>query len=210
MRKIKPGDIFDDMIVIEKIDPRKKYSGYRYIVKCLKCGRKKEADRSVLINHTGTKHKSCGQGLKSKDKKFYQTWKGLRQRTTNPNYEHYENYGGRGINSDAFINFIDFYDSMYESYKKAYEEFGNDISIERIDVNGNYEPKNCKWIHKNEQQENTTKNKYFWAVSPDNEIFLIKNQRKFAKEHNLSDKQINACLNKRFKSHFGWTFNYLE
>lgn len=46
------------------------------------------------------------------------------------------------------------------------------------------------------------------AVSPDGDTYEFMNQRKFADEHGLSRRQINACLNGRSGSHKGWTFFY--
>ena len=127
MKRIAPiiqiGDIFDDMQVVEELQ-YKKGKCSRYIVKCLKCGRMKEADRSVLLLSKGTTHRSCGKGIKLKDIRFYSLWKNMRSRTTNPLCDNYEFYGGRGINSDEFADFIDFYDAMYASYLEAYKKFG--------------------------------------------------------------------------------------
>ena len=208
--EIKIGEVYDNLEIIEE-RVGKDYTRY-YKTRCIKCGREKELPRSCIYNHRGTMHSACGKGVKTKDKKFYSAWQNLRTRTGNENYDHYNSYGGRGINSDYFANFIDFYDTMYESYKEALEKYGKDscISIDRIDVNGNYEPSNCQWIPMCDQHGNTQKNKRFKAISPDGEEFYSKNQSEFAREHNLSDKQINACLSGRFKTTQKWRFSFID
>lgn len=210
--EISIGDIFDDLKVIKTTEPLRKYDSKRYIAECLICHRKKEIYRSCLIDHRGTTHKACGKGIKTKNKKFHSIWQGIRQRTTNPNTEHWECYGGRGIKSEAFKFFIDFYDSMYEKYKKAIEKYGDEkiLSIDRIDVNKDYTPENCRWISLAEQKGNMRKSRWFKAISPLGETFESKNQCEFARIHNLEDKQINACLTGRFKTHKGWKFSYIE
>lgn len=76
----------------------------------------------------------------------------MKQRCYNPNNEHYKQYGGRGITicpewlgkygSDNFIQW-----ALNSGYKKG-------LTIERINVNGNYEPSNCCWATTKEQQYN--------------------------------------------------------
>ena len=55
-----------------------------------------------------TKNKGIGQGVRHgfRNTRFYRTYMAARTRCTNPNYQHYENYGGRGITFD----FADFYE----------------------------------------------------------------------------------------------------
>ena len=209
--KINIGDVFDDNVVVSKV-PTAPGKTSRYLCKCKVCGREKEMSRTVLIEKRRTTHKACGEGIKTKNKRFHSIWCGIRQRTTNPKTEHWDCYGGRGINSDAFENFIDFYDTMYPSYLKAIEKYGDEsiVSIDRINTNGNYEPENCRWISLTEQKENMRKSRWFKAISPEGEVFESRNQSRFAREHHLSDKQINACLTGRFKTHYGWKFSYIE
>ena len=79
------------------------------------------------------------------------------QRCKNDKNPNYKNYGGRGIkvcgewqNPEKFIKWA--YENGYEEKNKTDRK--NVLSIERINVNGNYEPRNCKWIPFSEQGKN--------------------------------------------------------
>ena len=83
--------------------------------------------------------------------KLHFIWTGIKQRCLNTQNKSYKYYGGRGIKIDEnwskdFCVFKDW--ALNNGYKEG-------LSIERIDVNGNYEPYNCKWIPRNEQYLNT-------------------------------------------------------
>lgn len=78
----------------------------------------------------------------------------MRQRCNNPNSKSYPNYGGRGITYcdewETTKNFIDW--ALSNGYN-------DELTLDRIDPNGNYCPENCRWITIQEQQRNRTNNR---------------------------------------------------
>ncbi len=91
---------------------------------------------------------------KSGQTKEYKTWAGIKQRTTNSNNENSKYYVLRGIKMcDRWLNSFDnFLEDMGKSPSPKH-------SIDRIDVNGNYEPSNCRWATHLEQMSNMRSNK---------------------------------------------------
>ncbi len=80
-------------------------------------------------------------------KPTFNSWVCMRQRCTNPSNQDYAGYGGRGITVCERWN-------SFEAFFADMGEKPEGYSIERIDVNGNYEPSNCKWIPMAEQALN--------------------------------------------------------
>ena len=79
----------------------------------------------------------------------------MKARCYNPNCKAYKNYGGRGIRiCDEWLeDFMNFYNWAIEN---GYQD---NLTIDRIDNNGNYEPSNCRWITDYEQRFNKRNNK---------------------------------------------------
>jgi hypothetical protein len=80
----------------------------------------------------------------------------MRQRCSNSNHPDYKDYGGRGIT--VCNEWRDSFETFYEwATTHGYSE---DLSIDRIDVNGNYEPDNCRFITMFDQASNKRNNVY--------------------------------------------------
>ena len=85
-----------------------------------------------------------------KGSRIYRIWCAMKSRCTNSNVPCYKYYGGRGITvCDEWKNdFMSFYNwAMSHGYAE-------NLTIDRIDVDGNYEPSNCRWATMKEQNKN--------------------------------------------------------
>lgn len=148
------GERFGRLIVVKDTGKRKNRRKI-WLCKC-DCGNEKEVISTYLVNGDTT---SCGCyrrecELKNLSKfwgqakthglsktRIYQIWADMKDRCNNANNPVFKNYGGRGIKvCDEWLNdFMSFFNwAMANGYQ-------NDLSIDRINVNGNYEPNNCRW-----------------------------------------------------------------
>ena len=104
--------------------------------KCLKC------KQSISKNKTHGDSKT----------RLYRTWYGMIARIENKNdIKNYKDYGGRGISICT-----EWRNSFNEFKKWALENgYKDNLKIDRIDNDGNYEPNNCRWVEQNIQSRNT-------------------------------------------------------
>lgn len=158
------GQKFGRLTVIERADgyigrngkPRR-----RWLCEC-DCGERTLATTQDL--RKGDK-KSCGCLKRElsvsmntkhgdKGKRLYRIWIAMKRRCANPGNTDYHRYGGRGV------SVCDSWRTDYKAFRTwALENGYNDsLTIDRIDVDGNYEPNNCRWVTMKMQSNNRSSN----------------------------------------------------
>ena len=85
--------------------------------------------------------------------RLYSIWIGMKQRCYYPKHKHYDRYGGRGIRVCA--EWVDCFEQFYSwSMENGYKE---ELTIDRINVDCDYSPNNCRWASYKTQNNNTSK-----------------------------------------------------
>ena len=155
------GQVFGRLTVVERF--RSRNGRVTWLCRC-ECGKLHEAVSNALTSgHTN----SCGCWRKERNRSSslkhghskrggglsatYQSWRGMCTRCTNPNAKSYKDYGGKGVG--ICVEWLDF-----ENFLADMGERPTGMTLDRRDASGNYEPGNCRWATKIEQQRNTTAN----------------------------------------------------
>lgn len=166
--------------------PRNSSGKVRWLCRC-DCGRGRIVIGTMLVTGHVT---SCGCERNAKQRLF-QIWADMLSRCNNPNIACWKNYGGKGVEVCAeWMKFADF-----EAWAKA-TGYSNDLTIDRIDSDGNYEPSNCRWITLYENQmrgfekasSNSRKNGRW--LSNEQILYILQHRDVPAKE---LAKQFNKC-----------------
>lgn len=187
---ISPGDVYGRWTVVslDKTGPRRKW-----LCRCV-CGSESSIIPKDLANghstscgcHSreariaaNTKHGSAQRGKKTR---AYTIWVGMNKRCYSPYEDAYPHYGGRGI-------------TVCEVWRTDFSAFLRDMgdpplghSIERDDVNGNYEPGNCRWATTIEQRNNVRSN--FMIATADGAATMAE----FARRNDLDYKKFRAAV----------------
>lgn len=156
---LESGAIFGRWTVLQEAE-RDRWGARMYSCRCI-CGRERAVKVSAL--HSG-QSRSCG--CTSTDAKvthgmsqsrLYMVWRGMFDRTQNPNHSEYANYGGRGIRvCERWHRFELFAADMASGYAKGKQ-------LDRVDNDGNYEPTNCRWTdHRSNQRNKRSNHRVQW------------------------------------------------
>lgn len=131
---------------------------------CKECGKDKSSNygelcRKCVANNHSSKIKTHGD---SQNNKLYYLWRNMKSRCNNVNNPKYKRYGGRGIFvCSEWENYGTFKQwALSSGYKYPKDNRGDSMSIDRIDVNGNYEPLNCQFI---KHRINSSKDQIFFT-----------------------------------------------
>lgn len=198
-----------------------KYGRLEVIKKINECGKAKwlckcECGQEKIIladSLKSGKTKSCGCLRKEKAKitmakkltthnksreKIYHIWNSMKARCYYHKSYGYKNYGARGIKiCDEWLNdFMNFYNWAIENgYKEG-------LSIDRIDVNGDYEPSNCRWATRKEQANNKRVNKIVtykgekYTISQLSELIKIPYETLLWRiKHNWNENELSIKVN---------------
>lgn len=150
------GKRFGRLTVVRKTKNRNGLT--MWLCKC-DCGTEKEV-RTTHLRSGASKSCGCHQydHLKTRERNYpenirirrlYYIWRNMLNRCKDKNNIGYKNYGGRGISvCEEWYNYIQFANwALNNGYK-------DNLTIDRINNNGNYEPSNCKWSTIQEQHNN--------------------------------------------------------
>lgn len=157
---VEPGKRFGSLVVV-RFDGGSGGTSRRrtWLCRC-DCGVERLVLQGSLIRPGNTQQCRCwrksNHGLcgRKKQHPLHQTWRGMVARCHNPRSREYRDYGGRGI-------------VVCAEWRSDFRQFIADMgprpsskhSIDRINVNGNYEPSNCRWATLKEQMRNTRVNR---------------------------------------------------
>lgn len=148
---IKIGEKYGRLVVLEKTTEK---CGTSYLYKCkCDCGKiclVPSCRLGVTTFSCGCYKIECHRTHNESNTRLYNIWSNMKKRCYNINCPKYKIYGGRGISvcdewRDSYIKFKEW---------ACTNGYSDDLSIDRIDNNGNYEPSNCRWVDNSIQMRN--------------------------------------------------------
>jgi len=154
---LRPGAVFNRWTVVEYVGRAKR--GYQFRFRCA-CGKERICEADAIKSGKSLSCRKCSAKIVGETihkthglsrTKVYRTWNAMKTRCYNPkNVKSYRYHGARGIRvADEWLHDFDaFYAHIGEPPTPLH-------TIDRIDVNGHYEPGNVRWATQYEQSQNT-------------------------------------------------------
>lgn len=159
------GQKYGKLLAIKPVEERTKGGGIKWLFRC-DCGNEKvipsNSVRTGLVKSCGclvTTHGMTGTRL-------FNIWVDMRQRCYNKNYPDFHLWGGKGVIvcTEWLVDFKAFYSwAIANGYK-------DNLTLDRIDGCGDYEPSNCRWATYKEQARNVSHNR---RITIDGEARLL-------------------------------------
>lgn len=156
------GQQFGRLTVIGKGDNKGKYT--TWLCKCdcgnIKCIRTDQLRSGSVVScgkhqYEHLKNRKYKYPIDVRNRRIRNIWHGMLNRCNDKNNKEYKNYGGRGI-----IVCEEWYDYVSFARWALNNGYSCNLTIDRIDNNGNYEPSNCKWSTIHEQHNNRQNSRY--------------------------------------------------
>lgn len=184
------GDRYNNFVLVSFHERRKSQVRWLCLCDCGKMGiyildnlRRDHTQSCGCVRKIKSTHRMTTHGDSKGRATEYSCWLNMRNRCYYKPHKDYSNYGGRGI-------------VVCDRWRNSYQDFlgdmgrkpSSDHSIDRIDVNGSYEPSNCRWTMINEQARN--KRRAFF-VNYTNEKRLLKD---VCKERAVSYHMVHGRL----------------
>lgn len=209
---------------VEVIDVGNKYGYYK--VKFLKSGTIDEFRKDAIIKGEIRDKYVCSYldiGIigniktRGKNKKYYTIWRNMLNRCYNKNLPSANSYFGRVFVCEKWLTFEKFMEDicLVDGWDKDLFDNGKIVldkdKKQRFKNEKIYSLETCAWIssEENNKYQDFQQNQ-FKAINKLGEIFYDYNITDFAKQHNLSRRQISAVLHGRYKTTQGWKFEFLD
>lgn len=177
---------------------------YTLIIACKECGIEREIPIQKFDSYT-CNHNICIKFLphdKIKDS-LVRRWSNINERCNNSNSTAYPYYGAKGIKNN-FKDIIEFYNHFYDGLSKD-----PTLTIDRIDVNGDYCVENTRLVNKQVQQSNKTTTHYFIGRR-DGKVVYSNNALEFGRVYGINGRSVGNCIRGASKGTNGWSFEVIS